>query len=90
MRATRRHFSLLLRAMLLLLLKVGKKNEVLFFFSPPPSFSPPFFLGLMVRCVLDIFERDYKKGKKEIKEKKQTLSPACSNSFERERLFFFG
>ena len=28
MRATRRHFSLLLRAMLLLLLKVGKKNEV--------------------------------------------------------------
>ena len=69
--------------MLLLLLKVGKKNEVLFFFSPPP-----FFLGLMVRCVLDIFERDYKKGKKEIKEKKQTLSPASSNSFERERLFF--
>ena len=74
MRATRRHFSLLLRAMLLLLLKVGKKNEVLFFFSPPPSFSPPFFLGLMVRCVLDIFERDYKKGKKEIKEETNSLA----------------
>ena len=40
----------------------------------------------MVRCVLNIFERDYKKGKKEIKE--ETLSPACSNSFERD--FFFG
>ena len=54
--------------MLLLLLKVGKKNEVLFFFSPP------FFLGLMVRCVLDIFERDYKKGKKEIKEETNSLA----------------
>ena len=69
--------------MLLLLLKVGKKNEVLFFFSPPPSFSPLFLGGLVWGCVGH--ERDYKKGKKEIKE--ETLSPACSNSFERETFF---
>ena len=45
----------------------------------------------MVRCVLDIFERDYKKGKKEIKEETNSLSRQsfCSNSFERERDIFF-
>ena len=60
--------------MLLLLLKVGKKNEVLFFFSPPPSFSPLFLGGGWFGGVLDIFERDYKKGKKEIKEETNSLA----------------
>ena len=88
MRATRRHFSLLLRAMLLLLLKVGKKNEVLFFFSPPPSFSPLFF-WVWFGGVLDM--NDYKKGKKEIKEETNSLARAFARTVLREReTFFFG
>ena len=77
--------------MLLLLLKVGKKNEVLFFFSPPPSFSPPFFFGFDGKVCVG-HERDYKKkGKKERNQRRNKLSRQsfCSNSFERERLFFW-
>ena len=43
----------------------------------------------MVRCVLDIFERDYKKGKKEIKEETNSLARAFARTVLRERETFF-
>ena len=106
MRATRRHFSLLLRAMLLLLLKVGKKNEVRTYSSNMaiPSVVIPSlkssFSFLLLLLFLPFFWGVWFGGvldmneiiKKERKKSKKKLSRQLARTVlrERETFFFFG